>query len=351
MAKKSYLDAFRKQIRDDENIIDELVDPTFWVGSASYALNYMTTGDINKILPQGRLLCLVGPSGSGKSFLATDIAREAQTAGYGVLYLDSEHAADLTYMEKVGVDTEAENFIYAGISKISDCINLVSKFTNGLRESGEDDKWVIVVDSLDMLTTDNNQTAFDKKGELAGDQGQHAKQIKSMLRQFVHAVKLSNTAMICTKQPYAEQDPVMKRAKPWVFTASTRFAFGTILMLTNIQLKDEVKVKGKTTKKRSDRGILLTAYSEKNRWAKPYQTIKFEIPYEEGIDKYSGLEEIGETLGLIEKSGSWKTINGRKTQNLEEQDFQFILSEMSKAKSISVELNDDEELVGSDDDS
>ena len=81
-------------------------DPTDWISTGNYALNYLISGDFNKGVPLGKVTVLAGESGSGKSFVASgNLVRNAQKQGIYVILIDTENALDQSWLEALGVDT------------------------------------------------------------------------------------------------------------------------------------------------------------------------------------------------------------------------------------------------------
>src|SRR5690606_17330950 len=117
-------------------------------------------------------------------------------------------------------------------------IKIVQSFLKMYREHGEETPYLIIIDSLDMLQTDSEADNYES-GNIRGDQGQQAKQLKRMLGAFVHDIKRLNVHMLCTKQVYKNQDPISSKQEPWLFTDAIKFAFSQILIVTKLLLKDK----------------------------------------------------------------------------------------------------------------
>jgi len=280
--------------------------PSYWISTGSYVLNKIISGKFRGGIGQGRLAAVTGPSSAGKSFLVGNIAREAQKMGIGLFVLDAENALDDGFMQALGVDTEKEDYFYRGISTIPEATKMVSSFIKSYREHKEEQPFLIIVDSLDMLRTSSQADNYEK-GETKGDQGQHAKQTKDMLAPWVHDIKGMNLSIVCTKQVFQEQDPMLQKnpQTAWKFTESAKYAFSQILLVTKFMLKDE---SGKKVPGKSDtiyNGIRLKAYGMKTRFTKPFQSATVEVPYETGMDPYDGLLEAAKQLGVVTTGGSW----------------------------------------------
>jgi len=96
-------------------------DPTDWISTGNYALNYLISGDFNKGIPLGKVTVFAGESGSGKSYICSgNIIREAQKKGIFVILVDSENALDENWLQALGVDTAEDKLLRLGMSMIDD---------------------------------------------------------------------------------------------------------------------------------------------------------------------------------------------------------------------------------------
>ena len=87
-------------------------DPTDWVSTGNYALNYLVSGDFHRGVPLGKVTVFAGESGSGKSyFCAGNIVKAAQQQGIFVVLVDSENALDETWLHALDVDTSEEKLL------------------------------------------------------------------------------------------------------------------------------------------------------------------------------------------------------------------------------------------------
>ena len=104
-------------------------DPTDWISTGNYALNYLISGDFYKGIPLGKVTVFAGESGSGKSYICSgNIIREAQAQGIFVILVDSENALDEAWLKAVGVDTSEEKLLRLGMSMIDDVAKTISNF-------------------------------------------------------------------------------------------------------------------------------------------------------------------------------------------------------------------------------
>ncbi len=301
-----FIKEFEKQTSKMDGVSTYNQGPKFWIDSGNIIINKIISGKYNGGYAQGRLACLAGHSGAGKSFLAANAMASAQKNNdAGILLVDSENALDSVYLSKLGVDTSASNFLYRGVKSIADTSKIISAFIKSYRSSETSDTFLILIDSIDMLMTESMLKTYDE-GDIGSDQGQHAKQIKRMLATYMHDIKDLNVVMLCTKQPYKEQDPIKARSNPWVLTESSKFPFSQISMLTKLILKDK--------KTNELNGITLKVFGEKTRFTRPFQQCKIEVPYNEGMDRMSGLLDAAVSLNIVERNKGWYSYNSEKFQ-------------------------------------
>lgn len=302
-SKLSFMNDFDKEI-DKAGISSEDSPPKYWYSTGNYVLNKIISNSFNRGIPQGRVTALMGPSGAGKSYLTANIVKNAQQSGSFILILDSENALDSEFMGKIGVDTE-NDYSYRQVDTVGDVIKVVSSFMKKYRdayEDGDGPEVLIVLDSLDMLSTESEVEKF-QKGDNSGDQGQRPKQFKAFNRQMVREIKGTNVSMVVTGQVYqATREQLMKGEGAWVVNDAVRYAYSQIILVTKLKLKDD-KTKAVT-------GVRIKAQGFKTRFAKPFQEVELEVPYDTGMDPLSGLLEAAITLGIVVQRGSRYTLVG-----------------------------------------
>lgn len=305
MAKTDFLKDFSKEIDGMDGIGTSSAPPRYWYSTGNFVLNKIISGSFYKGIPQGRITNLAGPSGAGKSFVAANIVRAAQQAGAMILVVDSENALDDEFMQKIGVDTDRDDYVYTDVVTINDVTRVVSRFLKRYKEmfgNAEDaPQALILIDSLDMLITETEQEHFDK-GVQKGDQGQKNKQLKQMLRTFIQDVKRLNIALVVTSQVYKNQD-VLNGEGLWIVSDAVKYSASQIVLLTKLKLKD--KEAGNVA------GIRMKCEGYKTRFTKPFQTVVIEVPYDTGMSPYSGLLETALDMDLIQKKGSRYCITGK----------------------------------------
>ncbi len=302
-----FLDDFDKELEEMEGVGTSSAPPRYWYTTSNYALNRIISGSFYKGIPQGRVTNLAGPAGAGKSFVAANIAREAQHAGAFVYVVDTENALDDEFMRKIGVNTDKENYRYAGVTTINQAIGAISTFLKKYKQAYKGDlagapQILIILDSMDMLMTDTELEHYDE-GIQKGDQGQKNKQLKAMLKTFIQDVKPLNVAMIVTSQVYRNQD-LRNGEGLWIISDAVKYSASQIVLLTKTKLKEKEGVKDVVT------GINMRCEGVKTRFTKPFQHVYIEVPYDVGMDPYSGLKEATLELGVLEKHGSWYAVTG-----------------------------------------
>lgn len=334
-----FLKEFNSNTKKTLGVSTESLGPRFWISTGNYVINKIISGKYDGGIGQGKLAALAGPSGAGKSFLVGNIIKHAQSMGHGILILDSENALDEPFMRAIGADPSDDYYIYRGVSTIAQGVASVSSFLQSYRKHNETKPFLIVIDSLDAMITESAMDAYIE-GSTKGDQGQHAKQLKSMLSPFMHEIKDLNVAILCTKQVYRNQDFIESKnpITEWKFTDAIKYPFSQILLVTRLMLKDTA------TKKYE--GIRLKVFGFKTRFTKPFQQALIEIPYDKGMDPYTGLLDVAESLGVVVRAGAWYTFNDKKFQaknfaSVQEE----ILMELKKHEEEIIEIKIDESEI------
>jgi RecA/RadA recombinase len=130
MTKPFDVTKFRKSItKSIQGLGIGFSDPTDWISTGNYALNYLMTGDFNKGIPLGKVTVLAGESGSGKSYIAAgNIVKNAQDQGIFVILIDTENALDETWLQALKVDTSDKKLLKLSLSMVDDVARTVSDF-------------------------------------------------------------------------------------------------------------------------------------------------------------------------------------------------------------------------------
>lgn len=292
-----FLNNFKKAISKLENVSTDFRPPSHWYSTGNLAVNKILSGDYYRGIPQGRVSILAGPSGAGKSFLLGNIIKAAQGDGAFILALDSENALDTDWLQKIGVDTSEGKFLGISVVTISDVVSTVSDFIKMYEKdygkyNADAPKVVICLDSIDMLLTDSEEANFNS-GVQKGDQGQRAKQMKAFLRTTVARIKALNIAFIGTHQVYPAD--VLAGEGKWAINNAIRYSASQIALITKLKLKEGDTISG----------IRMYVETFKSRFAKLGSKTEVLVPYEKGMNPYSGLIDLLEADGVIQKSGAW----------------------------------------------
>jgi RecA/RadA recombinase len=232
-----------------------------------------------------RISVFAGESGAGKSFLAYSCAKNAQKAGYSVIYIDTEQAVDLEDLPKFGVSNDLEKFRLVRSNKVEDINITLTQLVDELKEQKlagyELPKLMIVLDSLGQMAS-NKEKADLLKGDIKQDMTK-AKAIGSMFRSINNDLGYLDIPMIVCNHTYLTMDlfpqAVMKGGLALLYSASV------IGFMTKSKLKDgtedEMDLGGS--------GITVLFKTQKNRLAKP-KKIRFDISFANGMNPYTGLD-------------------------------------------------------------
>lgn len=276
-------------------------DPTDWIGTGNFALNYLISGDFHKGVPLGKVSVFAGESGSGKSYVcAGNIVKEAQKQGIFVVLIDSENALDEAWLQALDVDTSEDKILKLNMSMIDDVAKTISVFMADYKDMPEEDrpKVLFVVDSLGMLLTPTDVDQFNK-GDMKGDMGRKPKALTSLVRNCVNMFGSHNVGLVATNHTYASQDMFDPDDK---ISGGQGFIYASSIVVAMKKLKLKEDADG--NKISEVKGIRAACKVMKTRYAKPFEGVQVKIPYETGMNPYSGLVELFEAKGVIEKSGN-----------------------------------------------
>lgn len=288
-----FLERFKKEVAKLDTVGVGLKEITDWLSTGNYALNRALSGDYKKGVPLSRITLMAGPSGSGKSFICSNIALQAQKQGYHVLILDTENAIDVDYLKKIGVKIDDDSLTYLQVSTIEDVNGILSEFFSSYQKDyGKDNpdapKTLVIIDSLAMLSSTTEMENYNK-GVIKGDQGQLAKRRKAMLRLAVGRIARLPIKLLITDHVYPQD--IMAGDGPWAITNSTKFSSSIIGLITKLKLREDSKVVG----------VRMRFETYKSRFAKLGSKVELDVPYNRGMASTSGLIEMLEEDGVIKK--------------------------------------------------
>ena len=242
-------------------------------------------------IPRGRITEIYGPESSGKTTLCLHVVANAQRAGGVAAFIDAEHALDIDYAKKLGVDVE--NLLVSqpdtGEQALEICEILV--------RSGAVD--VVVIDSVAALVP---------KAEIEGDMGDshvglQARLMSQALRKLTGAIARSRTSVVFINQ---------LREKIGVMFGSPETTTGGKALKFYASLRLDIRRIGPVKDKEEVIGSQVRVKVVKNKVAPPFKQAEFDIMYAEGISLTSLLVDIGSESAIIEKSGAWYSYNGQR---------------------------------------
>ena len=276
-------------------------DPTDWISTGNYALNYLVSGDFNKGIPLGKVTVFAGESGSGKSYIcAGNIVKAAQDQGIFVVLIDSENALDEQWLTALDVDTDEKKLLKLNMSMIDDVAKTVSTFMQDYKAMPEEErpKVLFVIDSLGMLLTTTDVDQFTK-GDMKGDMGRKPKALTALVRNTVNMFGSHNVGLVATNHTYASQDMFDPDDK---ISGGQGFIYASSIVVAMRKLKLKEDEDGNKTT--DVKGIRAACKVMKTRYAKPFEGVQVKIPYETGMNPYSGLVDLFEKKGILSKDGN-----------------------------------------------
>jgi len=302
MAKPFDVSKFRREItKSIEGLSIGYNDPTDWISTGNYGLNYLISGDFNKGVPLGKVTVFAGESGSGKSFICSgNLVRHAQQQGIYVVLIDSENALDEKWLHALGVDTSETKLLKLNMAMIDDVGKTISEFMKSYKAMSEDDKpkVLFVIDSLGMLLTPTDVNQFEA-GDMKGDMGRKPKALTALVRNCVNMFGSLNVGLVATNHTYASQDMFDPDDKISGGQGSV-YASSIVVAMKKLKLKEDED----GNKVAEVNGIRAACKIMKTRYAKPFESIQVKIPYETGMSPYSGLTDMLEKSGALKKEGN-----------------------------------------------
>lgn len=301
MGKPFDVSKFRRDItKSIEGLSIGFNDPTDWISTGNYALNYLISGDFKKGVPLGKVTVFAGESGSGKSYICSgNLVRHAQQQGIFVVLIDSENALDEEWLKALGVDTAEDKLLKLNMAMIDDVAKTIAEFMKNYKTLAEDEKpkVLFVIDSLGMLLTPTDVNQFEA-GEMKGDMGRKPKALTALVRNCVNMFGSHNVGLIATNHTYASQDPYnpdpnVSGGQGFIYASSI------VVAMKKLKLKEDEEGNKTTTVQ----GIRAGCKVMKTRYSKPFEDIEVQIPYETGMNPYSGMFELLDRKQLITKDG------------------------------------------------
>jgi recombination protein RecA len=248
-------------------------------------------------IPRGRVTEVYGPESSGKTTLCLHVIAEAQKTGGLAAFIDAEHALDVQYAKRLGVDTA--NLLLSQ----PDFGEQALEITDTLVRSNALD--IIVIDSVAALVP---------RSEIEGEMGDatmavQARLMSQALRKLTGAISKSKTAVIFINQLRSKIGIMFGNPETTTGGNALKFYASLRLDIRRIAaIKDGTDVIGNRTK------VKIV----KSKVAPPFKEVEFDILYNEGISKSGDLLDLAVNLGIIKKSGAWFTYNEERFQGREQ---------------------------------
>lgn len=350
MARPFDLSKFRKSLtKNITGISTGFNDPTTWLSTGSYGLNYLISGDFYRGVPMGKVTVFAGESGAGKSyFVSGNIVRSAQEQNIFVVMIDTENALDEKWLNNLGVNTAEDKMLRISASMIDDVAKIIHDFvteykTNYLDVAKEErPKVLFVVDSLGMLMSATEVNQFEA-GDMKGDMGRKAKQLKTLVTNCVNMFGDLDIGMVVTNHTYASQDMFDPDDK---ISGGSGFIYASSVVVAMRKLKLKEDEDGNKTSEVN--GIRAACKVVKSRYSKPFESIKVDIPWEHGMNPISGLFDLFEKSGVLKKEGNRYKYVSKETGE-EMKYFRKEWNDIEKMKVIMNEFTQDDLLVKSTD--
>ncbi len=303
MATKAFdLSKFRKTLtKSIDGLSVGFTDPTDWISTGNYALNYLISGDFHRGIPLGKVTVFAGESGAGKSYICSgNIVKNAQAQGIYVVLIDSENALDEAWLHALGVDTSEDKLLKLNMAMIDDVAKTINEFIKEYKEMPEETrpKVLFVVDSLGMLLTPTDVNQFEA-GDLKGDMGRKPKALTALVRNCVNMFGSLNIGLVATNHTYASQDMFDPDDK---ISGGQGFIYASSIVVAMKKLKLKEDEDG--NKVSEVNGIRAACKIMKTRYAKPFEGVQVKIPYETGMNPYSGVVDLFEKEGLLKQEGN-----------------------------------------------
>ncbi|MDP9352924.1 MAG: recombinase RecA [Chloroflexota bacterium] len=235
-------------------------------------------------IPRGRVIEIYGPESSGKTTLAQHIIAEAQKMGGNAAYIDAEHALDLQYAQRCGV--QLDELLISQPDTGEQALEIAETL---VRSGGLD---VVVIDSVAALVP---------RAEIEGEMGDshvglQARLMSQAMRKLTGAVSKSNTALIFINQI---------RMKIGVMFGSPETTSGGMALKFAASVRLEIRRVESIKQGQDSVGNRVRVKVVKNKVGSPFRTAEFDIMFNEGISKEGNLVDVGLTAGVLRKSGAF----------------------------------------------
>ncbi len=242
-------------------------------------------------LPRGRVIEIYGPESSGKTTLTLQVIAEMQKEGGTCAFIDAEHALDVQYAQKLGINLQEL------LISQPDTGEQALEIVDALVRSGSVD--LIVIDSVAALTP---------KAEIEGEMGDslpglQARLMSQALRKLTATIKKTNTMVIFINQI---------RMKIGVMFGNPETTTGGNALKFYASVRLDIRRIGSIKKGEEVIGSETKVKVVKNKVSPPFKTAEFDILYGEGISREGEIIDMGVAAKVLDKSGAWYAYNGEK---------------------------------------
>jgi recombination protein RecA len=242
-------------------------------------------------LPRGRVVEIFGPESSGKTTLALHAVAEAQKLGGIAAFIDAEHALDVSYARRLGVNCDEL------LVSQPDTGEQALEIADMLVRSGAID--ILVIDSVAALVP---------RAELEGEMGDshmglQARLMSQALRKLTSSISRTMTCVVFINQI---------RMKIGVMFGNPETTTGGQALKFYASIRLDIRRMASIKEGQDNVGNHVRVRVVKNKLAPPFKEAEFDIMFGEGISKVGDLLDLGVTLGVIEKSGAWYSFAGER---------------------------------------
>ncbi|WDP93126.1 MAG: recombinase RecA [Desulfobacter sp.] len=241
--------------------------------------------------PRGRVIEIYGPESSGKTTLALHAVAQAQRSGGIAAFIDAEHALDVSYAKRLGVD--CDELLVSQPDTGEQALEIADML---VRSGGID---IMIVDSVAALVP---------RSEIEGEMGDshmglQARLMSQALRKLTATIGKTNTTIIFINQI---------RMKIGVVYGNPETTTGGNALKFYASMRLEIRKAAAIKEGQDVIGNRTRVKVVKNKLAPPFKNVEFDLMYGEGISRTGDLLDMGVELDVVDKSGSWYSYNGER---------------------------------------